>query len=150
MERWQLKQRVSLPRSAKKIHTREVIRDYYTRLNGMEYVSFSGGKDSTMLAYMVLQMFPDVPLVFDDTGLEFPEIKEHVYKTFPAFIERRLGFRPTIVTVRPKMAYPQVIDRYGYPVVSKEQSRYIYQVRHTKSEKLRKARLEGVRGTINP
>ncbi len=45
--------------------------------------------------------------------------------------------------MKPKMSFKQVLDKYGYPVVSKEQSRYIYDVRHTKSDKLRKLRLEG-------
>ena len=37
----------------------------------------------------------------------------------------------------------QAIEKYGYPVISKEQARYIEEYRNTKSEKLRDKRLNG-------
>lgn len=149
MESWQLDQRISLPFEAKLIHTREVIRQYYERNQGMVYVSFSAGKDSTVLAYEVLRQYPDVPLVFCDTGLEFPELKSHVHD-FANWIDAMLGFKPTIITIRPEMSFAAVIEKYGYPIVSKEQARYIDEVRKTKSEKLRNKRLYGIPGTRNP
>jgi len=39
------------------------------------------GKDSTVLLYLVRKLYPDVPAVFCDTGLEYPEIRQFV-KTF--------------------------------------------------------------------
>ena len=39
------------------------------------YVSFSGGKDSTVLLHLVRQLYPDIEAVFVDTGLEYPEIR---------------------------------------------------------------------------
>lgn len=41
---------------------------------GAVYVSFSGGKDSTVLKHIVDSMYDDVPAVFVNTGLEYPEI----------------------------------------------------------------------------
>ena len=41
------------------------------------------------------------------------------------------------------MNFKQVIEKYGYPVISKEQSQYIYQYRNAKSEKTKKTRIEG-------
>lgn len=47
---------------------------------GEVYISFSGGLDSTVLAYIVCQAYRKykltgkIPLVFADTGTEFPEI----------------------------------------------------------------------------
>lgn len=145
MESWQLDQRVSLPYEAKLIHTRRVIRDFYERTGGNCYVSFSGGKDSTVMATEVLALYPDVPLVFCDTGLEFPEIKEHV----GAFADWA-GYPHQIITLRPKMSFREVIERYGYPVITKEQAGYIHEIRNTKSEYMRNKRLHGIPGKINP
>ena len=51
------------------------IREWYNHWDGDVYVSFSGGKDSTVLAHLVHDIYPDVPLVFSNTGLEYPEIQ---------------------------------------------------------------------------
>jgi hypothetical protein len=37
----------------------------------------------------------------------------------------------------------QIIEKYGFPLISKEQSQYIRQAKHTHSEKLRNIRLYG-------
>lgn len=107
------------------------IRDWYYHYDGQVYISFSGGKDSTVLLDLVRKQFPDVPAVFFNTGLEFPEIVEFV-KTIE-----------NVEFIRPKMTFKQVINKYGYPVVSKEQAKYIYEAKNTKSEKLRNLRLNG-------
>ena len=135
MELWQLKQRQSLPLEAKIIHSQNVIRQWYEYWDGQVYVSFSGGKDSTVLLHLVRELYPGVPAVFVDTGLEYPEIKDFV-KTFD-----------NVIWVKPKMRFDQVIAKYGYPVSTKEQASYIYEVRTTKSDKLRNMRLNGVNGS---
>lgn len=45
------------------------------------YISFSGGKDSTVLLDIARSMYPNMQAVFSNTGLEFPEIVQFV-KTF--------------------------------------------------------------------
>ena len=46
-----------------------------------QITSFSGGKDSTVTAYLVQKAIGDISIVFSDTGIEYPEtiryIKEH-------------------------------------------------------------------------
>ncbi|HEY5881789.1 MAG TPA: phosphoadenosine phosphosulfate reductase family protein [Nakamurella sp.] len=37
------------------------------------YVAFSGGKDSLVVVHLTLQAEPNVPVVFFDSGLEYPE-----------------------------------------------------------------------------
>ena len=78
----ELKQFQAMPLQVKIAMTKVRIRDwvnYYGR-EGV-YVSFSGGKDSTVLLHLVREEYPDIPAVFVDTGLEYPEIRQFV-KTF--------------------------------------------------------------------
>lgn len=74
------------------------------------YVSFSGGKDSTVLLDIVRKMYPNIKAVYVDTGLEYPEIKRFV-KTFD-----------NVDIIRPEMVFKDVIIKYGYPMISKEVS----------------------------
>ncbi|MGL4801922.1 MAG: phosphoadenosine phosphosulfate reductase family protein [Cetobacterium sp.] len=87
--------------------TKRRIQEWYEYHNGEIYVSFSGGKDSTVLLHIVRSMYPDVEAVFSDTGLEYPEIKEFV-KSFD-----------NVTIVRPDMSFKQVVEQKGYPIVSK-------------------------------
>lgn len=110
----ELKQAQSLPLEAKIVKTELRIREFYDHFNGDVYVSFSGGKDSTVLLDIVRSLYPDVPAVFFDTGLEYPELKEFV-KTFEN-VEIR----------RPNRSFRQVIEEFGYPIISKKIAGYIY------------------------
>ena len=74
-----LYQMQSLPLKYKIIMTQQRIRGWYDHWNGDVYVSFSGGKDSTVLVDIIEKMgYTDIPLVFVDTGLEYPEIRDFV------------------------------------------------------------------------
>jgi len=109
----------------------EQVRQFYEFFDGKVYVSFSGGKDSTVLLHLIRTQYPEAKAVFVDTGLEYPVIKDFV-KTIP-----------NVTTLRPKMSFCQVITKYGYPVISKEQARWIRQYRTTKSEHLKNLRWNG-------
>lgn len=102
------------PLSVKVLMTKQRIREWIREFgeDGV-YVSFSGGKDSTVLLHIVREDYPDVKAVFCDTGLEFPEIKEFV-KTFD-----------NVDIIRPELVFNDVIKKYGYPMISKEVSRKI-------------------------
>lgn len=92
------------------------ITEWYNAFNGNVYVSLSGGKDSTVLWDIVHKLFPDVPAVFSNTGLEYPEI-QHFAKDICTDV------------VSPKMSFTEVIKTYGYPVISKEVSEAIHYAR---------------------
>ena len=111
-----LRQRQALPLSAKIVMSQNRIRDWYQHFNGDVCISFSGGKDSTVLAHLVHDMYPDVPLVFCNTGLEYPEIQAFAKKMGAEFI-------------RPKMTFSEVISTYGYPIISKENAEAIHYAR---------------------
>lgn len=104
----QLRQLQALPLNIKIRKTEQRIREWYEHWEGNVYVSFSGGKDSTVLLDIVRHLYPNVPAVFSDTGLEYPEIKEFV-KTFP-----------NVIIVRPKHSFKKILTKYGYPIISKE------------------------------
>ena len=115
-----LRQRQALPLDAKVLMTQVRIREWYNHFNGDVYVSFSGGKDSTVLAHIVRGMYPDVPLVFANTGLEYPEVQ--------AFA-KKMGAD----IVRPRMQFSEVISTFGYPIISKEYSEHIYYARRIRN-----------------
>ena len=128
----QMRKRQAMPLDAKVKFTESRVKAWYLHYYGDVYVSFSGGKDSTVLRHIVKGIFPDVPAVFCDTGLEYPEVRE-------------LALRKADVVIRPKLNFKQVIEKYGYPIPSKEQAQFIREIRTTKSEKLRDLRLNGRR-----
>ena len=131
LEPWVLKQRQGLPLDIKVKMTQRRIKQWYERHDGRVYVSFSGGKDSTVLLHLVRQMYPEVQAAFIDTGLEYPEIRDFV-KTIE-----------NVEWLKPKLGFKAVIEKYGYPVVSKEVAQKIHEIRTTKSDKLRNKRLHG-------
>ena len=111
-----LKQMQSLPLEAKIVMTQQRIQQWYDHWDGQVYVSFSGGKDSIVLKHLV-ENTPgvyDVPALFVNTGLEYPEIQKFAMS------------QPNVTTVRPKMRFDEVIKRYGYPVVSKDIANCIF------------------------
>lgn len=61
MEIYQLQQMQSLPMEAKVIKSKKRIQEWYDHWDGQVYVSFSGGKDSTVLLDIVRSIYPDVP-----------------------------------------------------------------------------------------
>lgn len=106
----------SLPLDVKILKTQQRIREWvnFYGLDGV-YVSFSGGKDSTVLLHIARQLYPSIEAVFVDTGLEYPAIRKFV-KSFEH-----------VTIIRPKMRFDEVIKKYGYPLISKEVSECVSQ-----------------------
>lgn len=99
-------QEMSLEQKVRVSQTRII--EWYEHYKGEVYVAFSGGKDSTVLLDLVRRIYPDVEACFVDTGLEYPEIKKFINTI------------DNVTIVKPEISFREVIEKYGYPVVSKE------------------------------
>lgn len=116
--------------------TIEKIGQWEIATRGNWYVSFSGGKDSTVLAYIAAKYLasyrtPPHPLhlLFCDTGLEYPEIRKFAM-SFPDFLQKRF---PTVTIDfqrrRPRQHFFDVIRSRGYPIISKEVAKRVAEYR---------------------
>lgn len=84
------------------------------------YVSFSGGKDSTVLLDICRRfVHAGIPAVFCNTGNEWPESVQFVR-----------CFR-NVVFIRPKQSMQKVIEHYGFPVISKEASDQLHRLKYS-------------------
>lgn len=125
------KQNLSLERKIS--YSLGTIVEFYLKMKGQVYISFSGGKDSTVLLHLVRTLFPNVPAVFVDTGMEFPEVRDFV-KTIP-----------NVIWLKPDIPFTKVLTDYGFPVVSKLVSTQVRVMRNptARNEKTRSIYEEG-------
>lgn len=114
---WAFAQRKNLPYEAKLSLTETRIFDFSSQFD--TYVSFSGGLDSTVLLHFVRKYLGDeIPAVFVNTGLEYPEIVEFTLK------------QKNVVELKPEMSFYAVLRKYGYPFPSKETAAKLRKLRH--------------------
>lgn len=100
-------------------------------VDGQVYVAFSGGKDSSVLKHLVDSLYNDVPALFVNTGLEYPEIQKFAMS------------QKNVVTVRPEMRFDEVIKKYGYPLISKEIADTIFYARNGKKQNIKQLDFKG-------
>lgn len=115
-------QKQSLPLQAKVLMTQRRIREWVDYWHDDVYVSFSGGKDSTVLKHIVDSMYGSIPAVFVNTGLEYPEIQKFVREVKAGKYD---CFNADVEILRPDMRFDEVVRKYGYPVVSKRVAGYV-------------------------
>ena len=97
----------------KKIERSKIrIKQFYDKLDGQVYISTSGGKDSTVLLHLVRSLYPEVKAVNVAVPM-YPETR------------RFLKTVDNLEVLIPKKTYQEVVERWGYPVVSKEVSKNI-------------------------
>lgn len=110
------------PLELKIMRTQARIREWVDRfgVDGV-YISFSGGKDSTVLLDIARKLYPNIKAVFANTGLEYPEIQSFVKQ------------HENVDIIRPKMRFDEVIKTYGYPFISKDVAMTVYYARKGKT-----------------
>ena len=112
--------------------------EWYQHWNGMVYVAFSGGLDSTVLAYLVCEAYRKyqlrgkLPLVFVNTGTEFPEIRVFV-EEYTEWLKKKFPeLDIELVTLHPKHGIRWVMEHKGFPIISKDTAAKIRKLRHGK------------------
>lgn len=130
----ELTRKQGLPLTEKISLSLRIIQDWYEAWDGNVSVAYSGGKDSSVLLWLVRQRYPEVPAVFCHTGLEYPEVVHTVLDT------------PNHVVLRPEMHFGAVVKKYGWPIASKKIARGVNIVRHPtgNNENVRRLYLEGI------
>lgn len=80
------------------------------------YISYSGGKDSTILSWLIDKAIPtnNIPRVYADTGIELNIIKNFVYNK--ALNDER------IIIIKPSKNIKETLEKNGYPFKSKGHS----------------------------
>lgn len=114
MDKEELTRLQKLPLEEKIAMTKLRIAEWYEHWGEKVYVNYSGGKDSTVLLHIAREVFPDILAVYSDTGLEFPEVRQHAINT------------PNVTVIKPEMNFREVIKEYGFVYPSKDVATAIY------------------------
>lgn len=111
------------------------IEELWHETDGKCYVSFSGGKDSTVLLALIkmcqdIYTVGDIPAVFSNTGIEMG-----VTVDFVKWVKD--NWYPNVVTIRPEHPFPWVLEHEGKPLKSKLKAKELHQWHYGKrSDKL--------------
>lgn len=114
-QRWTLEQKID--------HALGTIEAFVNRMGGVGkvYVSFSRGKDSTVLFHLARRLYPEILGVFCNTGNEYPDIIR--------FVRQTQAEGANIQIIRPKLTPREVWAKYGFPLVGKESAEKVHKVR---------------------
>ena len=85
-------------------------------LENNAYIAFSGGKDSTILHYLIDMALPNnrIPRVFINTGIEYNYIVD--------FVKELATKDDRFIILKPTQAIKPMLEKYGYPFKSKQHS----------------------------
>ena len=112
----ELRQRLGAPYEVKVRWAENKIREWYHHYAGAVYVAFSGGQDSQVLLHIVRRLYPKVVAVFANEPT-LPEVVRVVKAT------------PNVVVLKSKKTFRECVSRFGFPVISKEVARSVFEAR---------------------
>lgn len=104
------------------------------------YISYSGGKDSTVLSALVDMALPNnqIPRVFADTGIELNMIHD--------FVKAQSERDRRIVIIKPSVPIKRMLEEYGYPFKSKDHSKKLGTYQRNGMTRTAIRYLDGTRG----
>lgn len=111
----EVKERVERPFTEKLEESRQIISYHLEEFGDKVGVAFSGGKDSEVVLYLARQINPSVPVVFNNTGVEYSETVSFVQE-----LSDQWHLNLTVTT--PEKIFWQCIEEYGFPEQSKRHS----------------------------
>lgn len=111
-----------------RIEVIKLTNEKYDLLNNA-YISFSGGKDSTILHYLIDIALPNnrIPRVFINTGIEYNYIVD--------FVKDLASKDDRFIILKPTLAIKPMLEKYGYPFKSKQHSHNLAIYWRNKDEK---------------
>jgi len=74
------------------------------------WLSWSGGRCSTVVLHLALQVDPNIKVLFNDTGVEFPE----TYRFVKYLTEE---WNLNLTTLKPETTFWKIVDVYGFPML---------------------------------
>lgn len=94
--------------------------DKELNLQNNSFVAFSGGKDSTVLHYLIDLALPNnnIPRVFQNTAIEYSDIRK--------FVKELSKNDNRIIILNSNVNIKEMLNKYGYPFKSKEHSLKLY------------------------
>lgn len=108
------------------------IEELYYETDGHCYVSFSGGKDSTVLLALIkmceeIYTIPEnaIPAVFSNTGIELG-----ITIDFVKWVKE--NYYPNVAVIHPLKSFDAVLKENGKPIKSKQKSKDLYQYHYGK------------------
>lgn len=117
--RWSWKQKFD--------HSLGVIDQFMSRMDNKVFVSFSGGKDSTVLLDLCRIIQPNIKAVFFNTGMEYPDTIK--------FIRNLKSEGYNIDIINPSMKPHEIWEGYGFPLVNKEQAHKLWYMKNKPESK---------------
>lgn len=83
------------------------------------YISYSGGKDSTVLHHLIDMAIPDnkIPRIYCDTGIELNMIRD--------FVSKQCKLDDRFIMIKPSKNVRKILEEYGYPFKSKQHSSWL-------------------------
>lgn len=130
MQSWSLESKIQA--------TQAKILEWYSKNNKMCYIAFSGGKDSTVLADITARVCASLKcklvLWFSNTGLEYPELRQHV-NFFENWVREKYKIAVDLYIDYPKykhmgrVSFRDIILKEGYPIISKEVASNVHKAR---------------------
>ena len=112
LPQWMIKEWMQEPLDKKIERSKTIIKRFYEAMNGQVHISDSGGKDSLVQRHLIRKLYPEVPAVHVAVP-RYPATMKHI-KTID-----------NLTILRPKHTYEEVVEKYGYPIISKEVSKNI-------------------------
>lgn len=100
-------------------------------------VAWSGGKDSGVLLHLIQQIVPDIDIIFNNTGVEFPETLKFVKR-----MQKEWKLNLHVAKPEPGKGFWYCLEQFGYPLLGKN---FVRKRGNFESEKQRKVMTSGAR-----
>lgn len=134
----------ALPLDLKVIKSTQLISEALYTYNENIYVSYSGGKDSTVLSHLARKLQPNILHIFSNTTCEYPETLKHI-----KWEKEENGMNVVIVKPYDKYNKPwnfnRVVQEHGFPMFSKVVANAIRTYRRAKSHRTKQNSIDYIR-----